>query len=150
MPENSPVICQLAQAVLAAALLGKPYPGQKTQPAPFPDIESVRGQEEIVISNRRLEATCSLTVPGYRVAVLSEDEIGRRANAQGDFPYFSLTEANIGPDQATLALQLSYAASEASQRAGRLYLGGGGVRVRFERIEGEWQAPSGPIATWMA
>jgi hypothetical protein len=29
-------------------------------------------------------------------------------------------------------------------------LGGGGVRVRFEQVNGEWQAPAGAIATWMS
>jgi len=147
---NSQTTCQLLQIMLEVALLGKPYPGQKTASSFFPDIEMVKERDEIVVSDRNIGEGCQVDVPGYRMVVLSDEEINARADASGDFPYFTLTEANVGPDQATLSLQLSYAASEASKQAGKVYLGGGGVRVKFEFHHGEWQAPSGPIATWMA
>ncbi len=148
--ENDQLICHLLQVMLEAILLGKPYPGQKGGTPFFPDIEMVKDLKEIVVSDRYLDEPCKIEVPGYRFLVLSEAEIVERANLEGDFPYFSLTEAETGQDVATISLQLSWAASEASKQAGRLYLSGGGVRVRFEIVDGEWLAPSGPIATWMA
>ncbi|MFQ5614814.1 MAG: hypothetical protein ACE5H9_22050 [Anaerolineae bacterium] len=148
--EPEPDLCQLLQMMLESALLGKPYPGQSAPGSFFPDAEMVEDLPEIVISRRNLDDPCQIDVPGRRVMILSEDEIATRAASEGDFPYFSLTEATFTAGEATLSLQLSWAVSEASKQAGVLPFGGGGVRVRFEWIAGEWQAPSGPISTWMA
>ncbi|MGD2159225.1 MAG: hypothetical protein PVG32_20280 [Anaerolineales bacterium] len=144
--ESERLICHLLQAMLEVALLDKPYPGQKTLSSFFPDIEMVKDLSEIVVSSRNLGDSCHFDVPGYNITVLSDDEIAARARSTKDFPYFMLTEARISPDNATLSLQLSWAVGQAD----KLHLGGGGVRVKFERINGEWQAPSGPIATWIA
>src|SRR3990172_1426383 len=137
--DKSETICRLLQIMLEVALLGKPYPGQKKGNSFFPDIEMVKERDEIVVSKRNLGESCLIDVPGYRISLISDGEISARAEATGDFPYFTLSEAEVGPDQATLSLQLSYAVSEASQQAGKMYLGGGGVRVKFEFHEGEWQ-----------
>ena len=87
---------------------------------------------------------------GFRITILTESEITARANAMGDFPYFTLTEADLSQNVATLSLQLSYAVSEESEKTGMRYLSGGGVRVKFECIRGKWKAPEGQISTWMA
>ena len=107
-------------------------------------------QERIVVSDRNLDAPYQVEIPGKSVEFLSDEVIQRQANVTGDYPYFAFTEVEIGKDEATLSLQLSWAVSEVSQHSGKLFLSGGGVRVRFQRVEGEWLAPSGPIATWMA
>ena len=148
--DREQVLCHLIQAMLDAALHGKAYPGQKTPVALFPDIEIVKDLDEIVISDRNLGAACQLLVRGYQIIVLSDDEITARASSKGDFPYFTLTETEIHENEALLSLRLSWAISEESKKAGKMYLGGGGTRVRFEQKNGEWLAPSGPIATWMA
>ena len=148
--KSSSIICQLLRIMLEAALLARPYPGQKTPVSLFPDIEMVKELDEIVVSKRNLGQGCRIDIPGYRIVLRTDEEIAAQANASADFPYFTLTEADIRPDQATLSLQLSYAVGEMSKRAGKMYLGGGGVRVKFELIQGEWQAPAGSIATWMS
>jgi hypothetical protein len=148
--ESGKVICDLLQTILEVALLGKPYPGQKAGTSFFPDIEIVKEIDEIVVSNRYLDDSCQIVVPGFRIKVLSDDAIVDRASSTGDFPFFSLTEAEVGTDEAVLSLQLTWAVSEESKRAGKLYLGGGGIHIKFERINGEWQTQSGPSSTWMA
>ena len=136
--------------MLDAVLHGKPYPGQKTPVRLFPDIEIIKDLKEIVISDWNLAASCQLLVPGYQIIVLSDNEIAERAASQGDFPYFVLPEVGVNEDEAFLSLQLTWAISEESKKAGKVYLGGGGTRVRFEHLNGEWLALSGPIATWMS
>ncbi|MFB0534359.1 MAG: hypothetical protein ACETWR_05190 [Anaerolineae bacterium] len=148
--ETNAELCHLLQIFLECALLGKPYPGQDTPYTFFPDIEIVKHQQEIFVSDRNLGGPCQVEIPGKSIEFLSDEEIQERANAIGDFPYFALTEAEIGQDEATLSLQLAWATSEESKQSGKLMLSGGGVRVRFQCIEGEWQAPMGPMATWMA
>lgn len=144
------LICHLLQLILEAVLTGNPYPGQKAGTSFFPDIDIVKGNDEIVLSNRNLDDSCQVTVPGYSFVILSDDAIAERADSTGDFPFFTVTEADFGSDDATISLQLSWAVSEKNKKAGKLYLGGGGVHIKFERINGDWQAPSGPSSTWMA
>lgn len=143
-------LCHLVQVFLRSVLLNVPYPGQQTPYTPFPDIELVQPRREIVVSERNVGSLCPVDVPGVRITFLSDSQIQQRADAEGDLPYFTFSEAAIGEDKATLTLQLTWAASGESQRSGKLYLSGGGVRVRFQRVSGTWQAPSGPMATWMA
>lgn len=144
------LVGQLLEIMLQVALLGKPYPGQRKQKSFFPDVELVKNRDEIIVSNQHLETHCELHVPGFKVTILTKNEIAERANAMGDFPYFSLTEAELSQDAATLSLQLSYAVSKATEETGMRYLSGGGVRVRFKCIRGKWKAPEGQISTWMA
>jgi hypothetical protein len=135
--------------MLEVILLDKPYPGQTSPTSFFPDIEIVRTMDELVVSDRNLGSTDQIIVPGFYIVVLSDEGISARLSTKGNFPYFSLLEADIDPPEAILSLQLSWAVSEASKQAGVVYLGGGGVRVKFEQIQGKWQAPSGPISIWM-
>ena len=144
------LVCQLLEIMLQVALLGKPYPGQRKRTSFFPDIELVKDQDEIFISNLHLESSYQIHVPGFLIPILTENEIIERANEIGDFPYFTLTEADLSQDAAILSLQLTYAVSKATEEAGMRYLSGGGVRVRFRYIKGKWQAPEGQISTWMA
>lgn len=141
--------CQLVCMMLETALLGKPYPGQVQGTTFFPDIEWVVDREEIVISNRFLGNDVDPEIPNYKIQVLTDDQLNAQA-AVGGFPYFSLTEAAIGTAEATLSLELRWMAGTSGSDQVEYQLGGGGVRVRFEQVNGEWQAPAGPIATWMS
>lgn len=142
--------CHLLKMMLEAALHGKPYPGQQPPAALFPDVEMVRDLDEIVILDQYLSSSCKINLPGFHLVILSAGEIEERTNSTGDFPYFSLKEVEISHDKVLMSLQLSWAVSEASKQAQNIYLGGGGVRVEYVRINEEWQVPSGPKATWMA
>jgi len=143
-------LCHLLQTLLECALLGSPYPGQDAAYTVFPDVEMVAHRQDIAVSDRNLGGPCPVEIPGKSLEFLSDEEIQERADAIGDFPYFAFTEVEIGDEEATLSLQLTWAMSEESRQSGKLFMSGGGTRVRFQRIEGEWQAPMGPIATWMA
>jgi hypothetical protein len=143
-------ICQVLRILLEWALLGIPFPGQDARMGFFPDIEILHGQETIVILDRFLPEGCNLAIAGRQLEILSGDEIRKRADAGGDFPYFSIEEAQLHERYAMLSVKLSWSVSEESVQAGKYSLGGGGVRVRFERVGSSWQAPDGPNAVWMA
>lgn len=145
---DAQIICQLLEKMLEVALLEQPYPGQTNRTNFFPDIEFVKDRQEIFVSNQYLENDCQVNVSGYSVSVFSQDEIESMATGQGNLPYFSIIDASIELDKATISLQLSWATSEENKKAGVYFLGGGGVRVIFSNVGGEWQAPSGQISTW--
>jgi len=58
--------------------------------------------------------------------------------------------AILGPNGGGKTTLLRMLVNQEPKDSGKLFLSGGGVRVRFQRVEGEWQAPTGPMATWMA
>ena len=99
--------------------------------------------------DRFLEGEVELDIAPYAIEVLSEDEIKVRSS-EGGFPYFSLSEAEVGETEATLSLELRWMPGEAEEGPGEVRFGGGGVRVKFEQVAGEWQAPAGAIATWIS
>ncbi len=140
---------QLLKLILEAALLEQPYPGQVEGTTFFPDREWVVDRKEIILLDRFLEGEVALEIPPYEFSVLSKDQLETRAEA-GGFPYFSLSEVDIGEQEATLALELRWMAGGAAESQMGVVLGGGGVRVRFEQVSGEWHAPAGAIATWMS
>lgn len=141
---------QLLSTMLDVALNSSPYPGQNAKQTFFPDIEVIKQQEEIVLSDQNLSPHCTLDIPGYRICVIPQVEIPNRASKLGDFPYLALTEVAWSGYSVVLSLQLKWAISEASAQSGKFYFGGGGVRVKFNLEDGKWVAPSGPMATWMS
>ena len=139
----------LLQIILEMALLEKPYPGQVQGTTFFPDREWVVDREKIIVLDRFLEGETKLEIPPYDIEVLSENQLEARAVA-GGFPYFALSEVDIGAEEATLALELRWMAGGAEEDQDGVPLGGGGVRVRFEQVAGEWHAPAGAIGTWIS
>jgi hypothetical protein len=135
---------------LTCAIEGKPYPGQTVNVVSFPDVEIVEHRDEIVVLDRFLPMDCEIQLARKEVVILPGEAIQARANEQGDFPFFSLEEADVGESRALLSLKLSWAVSALGRGTGRYYLSGGGVRVRFEKVGDEWLAPEGPAAVWMA
>lgn len=149
-PNAESDLCLLAQILLECAVLGRPLPGHNSTSCFFPDAEIVTQLDTIVVSSRYISSDCQLKIPDKEIVILSDEELALLVESKGDFPYFTLSEGKLGRDEATITLQLSWRVSEANQQAGRLYLGGGGMRVRFQMIDGKWQAPAGPIATFMS
>lgn len=143
-------ICRLLQTLLICAIQREPYPGQTTPAGSFPDVEIVEDWDEIVVLDRFLPGDCQIQLAGKEVLILSDEAIQARADAEGDFPYFSLEEAEVVEQLAIISLKLSWAVSAQSREEGRYYLSGGGVRVRFGKVGDAWLAPEGPAAVWMA
>jgi len=146
---NETTTCHLLRLILETALLGKPYPGQVEGTTFFPDIEWVVERQEIILSDHFITPEFDPGIPNYAYKILADDQLDAQAAAAG-FPYLSLTEAAIGAEEATLSLELRWMAGEPEADQVGFQLGGGGVRVRFEQVDGEWQAPAGAIATWMS
>ena len=139
----------LLQLILETVLFEKPYPGQIEGTTFFPDREWVVGRRQIVLADRYLEGRVELDIDPYDFEVLSEEQLQARA-AGGGFPYFRVSEADIEEHEATVSLELRWMTGDLEGDQVGIPLGGGGVRVRFEHVAGEWQAPAGAIATWMS
>ncbi len=143
-------IQQLLNIMLNTILNSSPYPGQDAKQTFFPDIELVKDNPEIYLSDKNLHAACCFEVPGYTICIIPEDELAARASQHGDFPYLALSEVQRSGNAVILSLQIKWAISDTSQEMGKFYMGGGGVRVKFINQEGEWVSPDGPMATWMS
>jgi len=147
--EEPRLVGRLVTLLLESVLKGQPYPGQTAQTSSFPDIEVVRGRDEILVSTENLEKGSRIEVPGANIRLLPREQIFERA-ASEPLPFFSVTNVKLGEDQATLSLQLSWAKPHTGEIGEARSLGGGGVRVRFVKTEAGWQAPDGPLATWIS
>ncbi|MEE4193799.1 MAG: hypothetical protein V2J07_01245 [Anaerolineae bacterium] len=143
-------IQQLLNIMLNTILNSSPYPGQDVDQTFFPDIELVKDNTEIYLSEKNLHSACCFEVPGYTICIIPEDELSTRAVQHGDFPYLALSEVQRSGNTVTLTLQLKWAISKTSQEMGKFYMSGGGVRVKFIYQDGEWISPDGPMATWMS
>jgi hypothetical protein len=143
-------LCRLLQILLTCAIQREPYPGQTAEAGSFPDVEIVEDWDKIYVLDRFLQQDCQIHLAEKEVVILSDEAIQARADEDGDFPFFSLDEADVGESRALLSLKLSWAVSAQSREAGRYYLSGGGVRVQFTKVGEAWLAPEGPIAVWMA
>ena len=143
-------INQLLNIMLNTILNNSPYPGQDAQNTYFPDIELVQKNPEVIVSDENLASACCFEVPGYTICVIPQDNLHSRAAEEGDYPYLALTEVQLSDYSVVLTLQLKWAISEASQKMGKYYFSGGGVKVKFILQDGEWVSPMGPMATWMS
>lgn len=143
-------INHLLNIMLNTILNGAPYPGQDVKQTFFPDIELVKQNPEIILSNENLVSECCFEVPGYTICIIPQENLLTRAAEQGDYPYLALTEVQPSGYSVVLTLQIKWAISQTSQEMGKYYYSGGGVRVKFILEDGEWISPTGPMATWMS
>jgi hypothetical protein len=141
---------QLLNIMLDVVLNDTPYPGQKAKKSFFPDVEVMKQQDEIVVSDQNLTPHCVIDVHGYKICIIPQEKLPDRAAEHGDFPYLALTEVSWSGYSVVMSLQMKWAVSEANLQKGKRYMGGGGVRVKFILEDGNWIAPSGPMATWMS
>jgi hypothetical protein len=143
------ILCEILEILLDSVLKGKPFPGQDATNSFFPDIEILKDVDPVVISDQHLGGRCQIDIPGKNFLVLSNPDIEARADMEGDFPYFVISQATVSESEVTISLQLKWAMSEASRKVGIVQLSGGGIQIQFKHEEGQWLAPDGPRSVWM-
>jgi hypothetical protein len=127
----------LRQVMLNWAILGQAPAGID---AAFPDGHMLSSYRTIVIQDDGSAVNHELQLADHQIAVLGEESVRARANAEGDYLFLRFEHVQVESDEATLRLSLTWALSKATRDTGRLPSNGGGAEVLFRRQDGVWVA----------
>ncbi len=113
----------------------------------IPDFELLAdNSDELVISSENIEGVDLPAVAGFKLVLLSPDEIQARANAAGDFVYLSFNQFEVETDNLVrIGLGSSFAIAEDSEM---IYLIGGGFKIEYERGSDGWAGDI--IESWIS
>lgn len=134
------VIRDLQEMLLKAVLLVQRLPGCN-QPIIFPDLSFILNQPTIVLINENLAGTVSIEESPKPVCILSQEALLQEASTQGDINYLRFQTPIVEDNAVRLTLEAKIAPRDPEQRT----LGLGGIQVKFQEVEGQWEAADEPI-----
>jgi hypothetical protein len=113
----------------------------------IPDYELLAASgNEIVMSTQLIESVDIGEIDGYKLILLSPEQIQAKANSEGDFLYLSFSSIEpVSPDKVAVSFGSGWAVAEDSDTG---YLSGGGFELEYTRTSSGWT--SDIVAVWIS
>jgi len=132
---------ELQQMVLRSALAGEPLPGTG-EAVRLPDLQFVTHDGKVLLSDEDLSGRPSVSGAGTPLRIISSSTIAREAKSAQDLAYLRFQPVQVDEEGVSVTLSGEMAASP-----GRRSLGLSSVRVKFRKVDGQWEAVGGPVAS---
>jgi hypothetical protein len=140
-PSDDNAISYLQEILLEAFLLSKHLPGS-TQPMMFPDLAFIQRQPAIILSDENLYSTKSIEELSKPIRILSQEAIlHEAAHTQRDLVYLRFQSSVRKNNTIQLTLEARITSPDPNKRT----LGLGGVQVKFQKRQGQWEIIEDPI-----
>lgn len=131
----------LYQMLLEWAVLDNPLPAQ-TGELHFPDRQLLLDRQAIRLSTENLPKGLALSLPGKALERLDPRQLQDLAEKDGSLPALQFGELKTVEGDTELGVDLVWFVPRASAQ---VPLSGGGVRLRFQWLEGGWRLAKGPV-----
>lgn len=112
----------------------------------IPDHALLKDPKNVLVDRENLHGPPP-ALPGIALTAVSSDEAQARADRTGDFLYLELGELRRTGDDVSLSVRNRWAIGLASRKAGKIFLSGGGLSLRFTRTPEGWRPKI--VATWI-
>ncbi len=126
---------QFQGAILEALLTSSPLSGHG-HPLTLPDLPSVLGQPDVVVSSENLGGPVQVEGSAKPIYIMSEEAIVQRSSDHGDFTYLRFQPPQSVQDSVMLTLQIRIAQGDPHKPT----LGLSGIQVTFRQVGTRWQA----------
>jgi hypothetical protein len=107
-------------------------------------LDRGKDQRSVIVSTRNIDPTLIQPIQNERLIFLTPQQIERRANTKGDFPYIAVDKWSVGNDCVVITVVNRWAQSKKSRV---LYMSGGGAVYKFTKEGGKWTGKS--VGGWV-